>query len=359
MPTRSRLLWASLAVLLLSGFVYAQVVHFIPVSEKRKRHAELKVLAKRFLATSDTHKRVEIRKEMLKLDRLEGANGFSIPHFVSIYREGLKQNAITRQKDVNARLQVAIALSSIDHPGTPRELRMMLSDESDAVRLRVLKGIHDNAIIRAWEQVVPQLSDPNVEIRAWAARTLGKLKQGAEGEATKPLVDLMVKTWRELKTTARTETVRRAELNTLIETVGNALEQLTGIKWKPGPETEQLPEAIKPYTSWWNRKHSSMLKDPRVGVRRNALRAVELTADRAVASELIEFMVQERQRWLRAPDVDKRQHLTLLLMSDDILQRMSGRDSSLTSTSSQTQVATVIRLWTDWWRQQVTEMGAP
>ena len=204
MLNRSRRMWTGVLVLLLGGLLCAQG-NFIPDVNRRERENKLKQLAAQLLKTKDTHERVKIRDEMIGLDTLMGKTGFAIQPFVDIYQAGLAKDA-TGQTDVNARLQAVIALSAIDDPKSREELIKFFDDPSEAVRLRLLKGIHDNAVIRAWEQVVPMLNDRNIEVKVWAAKTLGKLQQGAEGKASEPLIALLVKSWRELKATDFAET---------------------------------------------------------------------------------------------------------------------------------------------------------
>jgi len=344
-------------LLLLAGVVCAQD-GFIPEKARRAREDKLTELANQLLKTKDTHERVLIRTEMVSLDVLQDKSGFSANAFDMIYKKGLPAQA-GEAGDVNARLQAVIGLGATDSVESREKLITMFSDPSEGVRLRLLKVIHDRAIIGAWEQVLPMLKDPSIEIKIWAARTLGKLKQGAEGPTLEPLVALLLKSWRQLRDLDVAQTEQRADLNTLIEVVGRSLEQLTGVAWTPGPETTQIPDAIEPYTRLWNQRadHAPNLKEPRIGGRKAALTAIEWTADRTVAADLVDFMVRERQRWLDAPEADKRQHLSLLLTANDMFIRMTGMDSPLTTTSGPAEVDAAVKRWTDWWAKEVAAMG--
>lgn len=355
MRNRFRCLWTGVLVILFAGLVAAQE-GFIPDTVKREREGKLRDLADQILKTQDTHERVRMRDEMISLDTLMGKNGFAVPHFVKIYEASGPKEGQGGTDDVNARLQAVIGLSAIDTSESRQALIGMLNDRSDAVRVRVLKSIHDNAVIRAWEQVVPHLSDSNIEVKIWAARTLGKLQEGKEGKASQPMIGLLVKSWKELKGTDPAQADRRAELNTLIEVLGRSLEQLTGIPWKPENETALLPKAIEPYTKWWNEKHVKNLTDPRPSGRLEALQAMMSTPDMSIASPLIEFMVQERQRWMSAADADKRQHLNMLIMANDMLSQISEVDSSLSTRSTADDVAGAIKKWSDWWRDELKKM---
>ena len=350
-----RSFWVGLLVLLFAGLLCAQAT-FITDKEKRDREDQLKTLAESLLKTKDSHERVKIRDEMVGLDVLKGQNGFAVTSFVAIYQAGLRKDP-NGQDDVNARIQAVVGLGSLDNAKAPEELVKMMKDPSDGVRLRLLKAVHDKSIIRAWEQVVPMLNDPNLEIKMMAARTLGQLKQGAEGKASEPMIALLVKSWRELKNTDFDQTERRGQLNSLIEVVGRALQLLTGIEWKAPQETALLPDAIAPYTSWWNAKFRDGLKDPRPTTRRDALQAMANTADRTVAKDLVEFMAQERQRWQNAPDADKTQLLGLMVMANDMLKQVSGLDVTLSPTSSANDVDNALKKWTDWWTEEVKNMG--
>ena len=352
-----RCFWTSVTVLMLAGLVSAQQ-SFVPEKERRDREDQLKTLADNLLKTKDTHKRVELRDEMIKGDTLKSLNGLSVPFFVAIYQAGLRKDQ-AGQDDINARLQAVVGLSALDNANAPLELTKMMNDPSQAVRLRLLKAVHDKAIIRAWEQVVPLLNDSNVEIKIWAAKTLGKLKQGAEGKASEPLIALLVKSWRELKDLEFDQTDRRSQLNTLIEVVARSLQQLTGIDWKPPQETAQLPDSIAPYTEWWNAKFRDGLKDPRPSACRDALQAMANTADRTVAKDLVEFMAAQRQRWQAAADADKTQYLNLMIMANDMLKQVSGQDVTLSTTSSAQDVDNAVKKWTAWWTEEVKKMGAP
>ena len=359
MPHRRRsLLLTVLVVLLLTAPLFAQG-NYITGAEKRALEQRLKALAIKFLAEPDTHQRLQIRGDMLKLDSYKGENGFSVPFFAFIYEKGKEKDATTGRDDLNARLQAAVALSGIDHETVPQTIAPMLGDRNDAVRLRVLKGIHDNGIVRAWKQVIPLLEDPNLEIRSWAAKTLGKLgEQGREREVTGALTALLVRSWYDLNATSTDNAAQRASLNALIETTGKALEKVTGTHWRPTPETNQLHKTIEAYTGPWNGTFFKMLRDPRLTERRDALNAIEPTADRTVVAQVIELMVQEHSRWLRAPQTDKRGHLSLLISANKILQRVSGQDVSLTSTSSPSEVADAIKQWTAWWTKELKSMGS-
>lgn len=352
MPRKLGRMWVVACLLCLTGLAYGQA-DFTTAQERKERQDLLMGKAQELLDSSDTHRRVALREEMLKNDTLKGVNGFAIDAFSHIYREGLKK------KDDNARLQAVIGLSSINSPQMVAALTPMLSDPNPAIRLRVLKGIHDNGIIMAWPAVLSELKDPNIEVRTCAARTLGKLGQGGDqGQATRALIDLLTKTWKDLQAIPADKTEQRGDLNALIEATGTALAQLTQLPWRPGEQTKDLEAAVSVYTSWWNRGHLGGLKDPRLNERRKALDAIEPTADRSTINPLVEFMGQEHLRWQAAEDSAKSEHLVLLVQANRILNRVSGKTVALDGRSGDAQIVAAIKAWASWWQDEIKKVGA-
>ncbi|HUW57598.1 MAG TPA: HEAT repeat domain-containing protein, partial [Planctomycetota bacterium] len=282
-------------LLLLVGALMAQAQGFIPEKDKQEREAEEMRLARKLLESKDSHERVKIRDEMIEKDVIRNAggqalgNGFSVKAFVWLYGEGKDD----RSKDLNARLHAVIGLAFIDSAAARLPLITTLEDPNDAIQLRAIQAISRRSIVRAGKDVVLKLRSPNPEVVAAAAKCLTDL--GVTEGSTGTMIELMVQ-WYAKLLKAADDDPERVDHHRMIEVLGRACGQLTGVKWSPGPSIEDLGAEIAKLTRWWNQQHLTGLKDPRHEVRKDALDRMSVTADRSVFMPVLEAVVKEFTR---------------------------------------------------------------
>jgi HEAT repeat protein len=345
------------AMMLLATVQQAQ--GYITEAEKKKRREEVAALAAQLL-TKDTHERLVIRDEMIKKDAFRDGDkvvqdGFAVDGFVWLYKEGLTR------KDVNARLNAVMGLASLEASAARDPLARMLEDPSDGIQLRVIQAIDRKAIVSAGKAVVQKLRSSNPEIIAAAARCLADMNYGGSGEATGPMIELLVQWYDKLVKTPVGDPAG-AECNRLIEILGRSAGQLIGgMDWAPGPTRDDLGKEIAKFAQWWNQKHLGSMRDPRYDVRRDALAGIRTTADKSCFFPVLEAVAREsaRLRDAQSTFTDKQQAQLFIAEASTVLSRISGNDATRLSNPTAQDIQSAMTQWSNWWDGQVKQLASP
>ncbi len=344
---------ATLVALSLGASVFAQG-GYITNAEKEARKKELAGYAQKLLDAPDSHKRVELLKEMVDKDVFRDgqgravANGFATEAFVWLYQKGLESD------DANARLIAVIGLSSLEAPAAADALVDILNAEkTPAVQLRAIQAIEKAAVARAGKDVLAKLRSVDSEVAAASARCLAALGYDPQNQSAGLMIELMAQTYNKLMQLPADDAAR-PDLERLLEVLAQSCVKLVpALAWSPGQGMDDLGKEVAKFTGWWNARFLPGLKDAKFDARREALARVAHTADRAAFAVVLDAVQKEVER-IRSQETFAEKQLALQFVVDGsaILSRISGLDTKLQFTSTTDEMAAAVKQWQDWLAQQ-------